>query len=168
MQKKPESKKLKNMKTGGIFIGLFLSQFSFASDGVEGFPNTMTVITSNDKPVKLENSVRDAFALRGIASNFHVYNLDHVEAFETELSRDLPANESLAREMVKQRIATMGQHTLEKNVANAYRGLTTAMHYNIQQFPAVIFDEQYLVLGVSDLSYALEQYRSYMLKHAGE
>ena len=149
------------MKYVSIVVFLLVSQFSSASSGIEIFPDSMTVITSNARPVLGAPSVIDDFSVRGKLSQFKLYNLDDVRALEDELSFDLPANEHLATQVVKHRLSKMTKPVLEQRVMEVYTGIVMAIRYRITHYPAIIFDGEYVVVGVNDLTLALDYYKAF-------
>lgn len=140
---------------------LIVSLNAIAASVDDVFPSSMTVITSNVRPLLHENRVKNAFLVRGKSGYFQVLNLDAVRALEDELSQGLPANEHLATQVVKHRLSTMGKPALSQRISVAYSGLTTAMRFGITHYPAVIFDNTTVVIGVSDLEVALNLYRAH-------
>ncbi len=151
---------MKNQWKVSVLFVLFCQAIS-ASGDEHIFPASMVVITSDARPLLHEDTVRNAFALRGKHSDFQVHNLDAVKTLEADLSRDLPANEHLATHVVKHRLSKIGKHKLSQRVGAAYAALTTAMRFGITHYPAIVFDEHYVVIGVSDVSIALRVYQAY-------
>lgn len=144
-----------------LFLLIVLSPWATASEPEKPFPLSMTVITGNARPVVNAEAVRNAFALRGNAAQFHIHNLDDVDALEAQLSEGLPANQRLAQQVFEIKVAKIGQKALEKQLIDAYRGVMLAMRFGITRYPAIVFDERYLVVGVNDLSDAVNAYQSF-------
>ncbi len=46
-------------------------------------------------------------------------------------------------------------------VKNAAVGLSKAMQYGVDRYPAIVFDGEVVVYGLTDLSSALEYYRTW-------
>ncbi|MEA1890523.1 MAG: DUF1525 domain-containing protein, partial [Pseudomonadota bacterium] len=59
-----------------------------------------------------------------------------------------------------QRIQDMDEKTNARMQRSA-TGITKAMQYGIDRYPAIIFDGQVVIYGVTDLETAFEQYQSW-------
>ncbi len=90
--------------------------------------------------------------------------MDAVDRIEQRLGKDLPADEDKALALMKQRIAGVGQSQLNQELREAYQALILSMKYGLDRYPAVIFDQQVIVYGVTDLHAATEQYRQWLKK----
>ena len=140
------------MRVGAVLVIVILT--------TEVFPDThptITVITSNTKPVA-------AFGF----NNIHYLNLDAVNLFEQELSRDLPSEENKARDIVNSRITTIGQEILHQRLLEAYRAVFTAIEFDVDRYPAIIFDSKFVVYGVTDVGVALQKYYTWYKKETNE
>ena len=89
-------------------------------------------------------------------------NLDAVDRIEQRLGKNLPADEDKALALMKQRIAGVGQSQLNQELREAYQALILSMQYGLDRYPAVIFDQQAIVYGVTDLHAATKQYRHWL------
>ena len=93
-----------------------------------------------------------------------VYYIDRIDRIQQELSKDLPANSEAAKQTVLrrfQRMYTRLSHELE----NAANGLVQAMQYGIDRYPAIVFDGNAVVYGITDVRAATQRYRQWQ---AGE
>lgn len=113
-------------------------------------PHSTVVITS------------DQFPLSGVTVPHQLFNLDAVDRIEQRLGKNLPADEDKALALMKQRIAGVGQSQLNKELREAYQALILSMQYGLDRYPAVIFDQQVIVYGVTDLHAATKQYRHWL------
>ena len=125
-------------------------------------PNRIVAITSDQYPVPnvIEND-RDDFTIE-------ILNLDAVADFEQHLGGRLPANEKQALELVKQRIAEIGQPLLNTELHHAYQALSVAMSFGIDRYPAIIIDQKVIFYGVTDLTLAIKKYRQWVKTNAEE
>tara|TARA_R110002124_G_scaffold5786_11_gene36338 strand:- start:11491 stop:11871 length:381 start_codon:yes stop_codon:yes gene_type:complete len=117
----------------------------------------MLVVTSDKYPV----ATPDAF--KSYIPKVTQLNLDSVSQVERRLSEELPANEKLAKVEFQRRVEASGKAQLESELRNAYQAVGAAMAYRLDRYPAIIFDEQVVVYGLTDLSQALEKYRQWRL-----
>jgi integrating conjugative element protein (TIGR03757 family) len=113
-------------------------------------PHSTVVITS------------DQFPLSGVTVPHQLFNLDAVDRIEQRLGKNLPADEDKALALMKQRIAGVGQSQLNKELREAYQALILSMQYGLDRYPAVIFDQQVIVYGVTDLYAATKRYRHWL------
>lgn len=133
----------------------------FACTGIQAgsilWPKSMLVVTSDKYPV----ATSDTF--KSYIPKVTLLNLDSVSQIENRLSEGLPTNEKLATTEFHRRVETIGKAQLESDLRNAYQAVGAAMAYRLDRCPAIIFDEQVVVYGLTDLSQALEKYRQWRL-----
>ena len=134
-----------------LFFNLSFALIPIAASAANDNP-TITVITSGLRPI-------NTFGVD--SAMIKVLDLDEVGMIEEQLSRDLPLNEEEAAVIARQRINTIGQATLNKKLKDAYSAVLTAMAFGINRYPAIIFDNEYVIYGVTDVSTALEKYYTF-------
>lgn len=139
--------------TGRYALLIMCAITGFASYADEAaVPHSTVVITS------------DQFPLSGVTVSHQLFNLDAVDRIEQRLGKNLPVDEDKALALMKRRIAAVGQNQLNKELREAYQALILAMKYGLDRYPAVIFDQQVIVYGVTDLHVATNQYRQWLKK----
>lgn len=89
-----------------------------------------------------------------------IYQLDAIQRFETNLSRDLVADPEQYRQMALQAIQQLDESSREK-MQRAAMGMVNAMQYGIERYPAIVFDGQAVVYGITDLPEALGHYATW-------
>ena len=99
----------------------------------------------------------DALAAQGLA--VEIWHLDAPETLEDELSVGLPADPQQAEREARAYLELLGEDELRARVARAYRAELRARELGIDRYPAVIFDGQFVVYGLTDLPTALTHYR---------
>ena len=82
-----------------------------------------------------------------------VYYIDRIDRIQQELSKDLPANPEAAKQTVFRRFQRM-DNKLSHELENASNGLVQAMQYGIDRYPAIVFDGEVVVYGVTDVNAA--------------
>jgi len=92
--------------------------------------------------------------------DLQVYRLDGIQSMERTLSDGLPPDVSVAKQIALQRLQHMDQHSTVQ-MRQAADGLAKAMHYGIDRFPAIVFNGQAVVYGVTDVKAALAQYQEW-------
>ena len=88
------------------------------------------------------------------------YELDRIRLLETRLSRELPADPKQAEAIVLDRFQHLDRATSDSLRQSAV-GLAKAMQYGIDRIPAIVFDGQAVVYGVTDISEALAHYQAW-------
>lgn len=88
------------------------------------------------------------------------YQLNGIRLVEAELSRELAADHDQSKRLIMQRIQVLGDQTRARMQRSAI-GLVRAMQYGIDRFPAIVFDGQLVVYGVSDLQVAIAYYQAW-------
>ncbi len=88
------------------------------------------------------------------------YELDRIHLIETRLSRNLPADPKQARAIVLDRLQHLDR-VASDSLQQTATGLAKAMQYGIDRIPAIVFDGQAVVYGVTDLSAALAHYQAW-------
>jgi len=124
-------------------------------------PNPLRVIevfTSEKYPVidTDGNGARDT--LRGLKITVH--KIDGIQSVERDLSLNLPVNPQAAKQIALHRIQRLDEQT-RSSMHSAATALAKAMQYGLDRYPAVVFDGEAVVYGVTDLTVALEQYRAW-------
>jgi len=127
--------------------------------GAGDLSQSIVAITSNQRPIQ---SV-DWKSASSSENNpeITILNLDAVQSLHDQLSEGLPNDETLARTMVQQKIADIGRSKLEDELRTAYLPLGTMMAYGLDRYPVIIFDQQAVIYGVTDLAQAINQYRQW-------
>ncbi len=125
------------------------------------------LVTANGAVLAGEHATVEVFTARDLpiivdvkADRVDVYEIDGIERFEAELSRGLPANDDVARHSALERIGQLKEVQLQR-VQRAARGLSKAMQYGIDRYPAIVLDGQAVVYGVTDIDEALHRYRQW-------
>ena len=110
---------------------------------------------ATDRPVSPSSIDR----LRGQAVNIElqVYRIDGIQQLEAALSRHLSSDPAVAKRVALDRIQQLDNQSTTR-LRNAAIGLTKALQYGIDRYPAIVFDRQCVVYGVTDLGQALQRY----------
>lgn len=127
-------------------------------------PKSIIVITSNQSPVSEPTNLSSYY--QGWSPDIKILNLDAVSDLEKRLAKDLPVNEAKAREVLDQRFKLIGKNQLQKDFSNAYQALVLSAKYGIDRYPAVIFDYQTIVYGVTDILAATMFYLEWQKEQA--
>ena len=116
------------------------------------------IFTTTQWPVAAQGSSSRQPGCR--ESELHVYELDCIRRIETELSKGLAADPEQSKHIVLQRIQQLDEPARAQMKSTA-EGLAKAMQYGIDRYPAIVFDGQAVVYGVTDLTVALAHYQTW-------
>ncbi|WP_239017396.1 TIGR03757 family integrating conjugative element protein [Seongchinamella sediminis] len=106
-------------------------------------------------------------SLQIVSGNDHktVYLIDRIYKLQEELSIDLPADPESAKSLALQRFQRMNTQ-LSRELENAAKGLVQAMQYGIDRYPAIVFDGQAVVYGLTDIPAATQLYQRWQAESA--
>lgn len=119
------------------------------------YPRIIEVFATADVPVIGETALNRQPEYQAL--ELHIYELDVIQRFETNLSRDLLANPEQSRRMALQAIQQMDDASREK-MQRAVMGLAKAMQYGIDRYPAIVLDGEVAIYGVTDIPEAIHRY----------
>lgn len=94
-----------------------------------------------------------------------VYVLDRINRLQQELSNELPADPESAKALALQRFQRMDAQ-LSSELENAAKGLVQATQYGIDRYPAIVFDGQAVVYGLTDIRAATQLYQRWQAESA--
>ena len=118
----------------------------------------MDIFITADQPIKR----LDAFVLRHPEIILHVHRLDAIETLEDDLSKALPADPYRAKRLALARLQQLSKESLAQ-LEHSATSIATALHYGVEQYPAIVFDAELVVYGLTDPFRALEHYRRWRL-----
>ena len=117
-------------------------------------PHVIEVFTSSKYPItKLAGSNLQE-------SEITVYEIDGIQSVERELSLNLPADPQQSKQVALQLIQNMDDQARARIQRSAI-GLAKAMQYGIDRYPAIVFDGQAVIYGITDLQAALAHYQAW-------
>ncbi len=91
--------------------------------------------------------------------NFQLYPLDGIQRIEAKLSKGLRADPEDSKRRVMERMALLDEQD-RMHMRRSAIGLAKAMQYGIDRVPAIVFDGQAVVYGITDLQAALAYYQA--------
>lgn len=139
-----------------IVLVLLVSSVGQAGPPTGPHPQLIEVFTTSDLPVMADASLGRQLAYR--KTKLRVYELDHIQRLETDLSKQLLPDPERARHIVVQRIQRWDKKQ-RTQIQNAALGLVKAVQYRVDRYPAIILDGEIVIYGVSDLRGALNRYQ---------
>jgi integrating conjugative element protein (TIGR03757 family) len=88
----------------------------------------------------------------------HVHQIDRIERLEAELSLNLPGNPEQARRQALKRMKQLSRER-QSQLQQTAKALVLAMQLGVDRVPAIVFDQQHVIYGLTDLSMALQVLR---------
>ena len=122
-------------------------------------PTVIDIFTTADQPI----SAIDTFVEKYPAIVLHIHKLDSIKQLEDELSQGLSADRVEAKRLVLRKLQQLSKGT-RSQLEQAAMSLAKAVQYGVEKYPAIVFDGELVVYGLTDLSVALTHYRHW---HAG-
>lgn len=114
------------------------------------------VFTSSDRPITGHAVI---YAAPGRpTTELQIYNLDGIQRIEAQLSQNLTADPEQSKRVVLQRFQQLREED-RAQMQHAAMGLAKAMQYGVDRYPAIVFDGEVAIYGVTDIGEALDRYR---------
>ena len=121
-------------------------------------------VLADKTPSEIEVFIDSMNPVANYADGITVYYIDRIDRLQKELSIDLPADPEAAKQTALHRFQRIDSH-LSSELENAAKGLVQAMQYGIDRYPAIVFDGNAVVYGITDVRAATQRYRQWQ---AGE
>jgi len=118
----------------------------------------MVVVVNDEQKASLMGvkTVSDYF--NRINSTFSIHSLDDVDNFENNLSEGLSSVQEEAIKQVKDTYEKIGKEKMSQLIVKAYKSKMLTLQYRLKKYPAIIFDDRYVVYGEFNLNTALNEY----------
>jgi integrating conjugative element protein (TIGR03757 family) len=120
------------------------------------FPTNIVIV--KDSQTQLTHSVSIEQLLQSKAVDLKVCDIDAVGQFEADISKLLPGDELKARQVLEEYINRTGRDAFEQEAIRAYQGIMAVVRYELEKYPAIVFDDESVIYGVTDLDEALNRY----------
>jgi integrating conjugative element protein (TIGR03757 family) len=137
---------------------VLLSGTTFADQQGSNQPAVIEVFTSGEYSIIQTNAKGSGSTLR--VREIIIYEVDGIQSIEQDLSHNLPAEPQRSKEIALQRLQKLDAQA-RTNLQLAATALAKAMLYGIHGYPAIVFDGEAVVYGVTDVSFAVERYRAW-------
>lgn len=155
------TRKTAAIKSNTMFtLLLVLSHVTQAEKLMAITPTSIEIFTTIDQPI----SAIDTFVAKHPETEVRIHKLDAIKQLEGKLSQGLSADPDKAKRLVLRKLQQLGKGT-RSQLEHSARSLAKAVQYGIEKYPAIVFDGELVVYGLSDLSAALTHYRHWQ---AGE
>jgi integrating conjugative element protein (TIGR03757 family) len=141
-----------------VVLALLAAGVAQAYQNGVGHPRLVEVFTTADSPVNGVTALNTQPAYREI--EFHVYELDAIQRIEKKLSQGLTANPEQSKRVVLQRFQQLNEEH-RAQLHRAAMGLVKAAQFGIDRYPAIVFDGEVAIYGVTDIREALHRYKQW-------
>jgi integrating conjugative element protein (TIGR03757 family) len=121
-------------------------------------PKNMVIIASDNQITKMQGVRAVQLYFNGSKGNFKIYSLDAVDHFEDSLSVGLSTDMEEAKKQVKERYESIGKAKMSELIIDAYKAKMFTLKYQLKKYPAIIFDNKYVVYGEFNINKALNYY----------
>lgn len=148
-----------------IFI-LAVMTIAFVNSAIAQLYFPSNIIVVKDSQAKLIQSGSIEQLIESKAIDLKIYDLDAVDRFESDISKLLPGDESEAKQAFEEYLNRTGREAFEKDAIQAYQGIMAAVRYELKKYPAIIFDGESVIYGVTDLDDALDRYSAWKARQA--
>ncbi|HED13283.1 MAG TPA: TIGR03757 family integrating conjugative element protein [Gammaproteobacteria bacterium] len=121
-------------------------------------PVRVEVFSTTDHIVAVDRAI--ATTESGLRVDLQVYELEGIQLVEAALSKDLPADPNQSKSLTLRRFQVLDDQLRERMHRSAI-GIAKMMQYGLDRYPAIVFDRQVVVYGVTDLQVALTYYEAW-------
>jgi integrating conjugative element protein (TIGR03757 family) len=133
-----------------------LANPSARTEDMKPLPTRIVIFTVSDQPIRDLNR----FRARHPEVVLRLHRLDTIHQFQERLSVGLPADRNAAKRMVLGRLQDIGKPTRD-DLEQGAAALMEAVQSGVEKFPAMVFDDEWVVYGLLDLSTAFSEYRNW-------
>ncbi len=141
---------------GVLVLVLLVVSVVQATEPAAVAPQIVEVFTSSDLPITGKVAINPG-SVRS-KTELQIYELDGIQRIEVELSRDLTADPEQSKRIVLQRIQQLDEASRSR-MQHTAMGLANAVQYGVDRYPAMVFDGEVAIFGVTDIREALHRYQ---------
>lgn len=138
-----------------LVLALFAGNGAHADQPASELPTRIEVFTTTDSPITREAEPTQPDS--GVI-DLQIYELDGIQRIEAKLSERLTADPEQSKRVVLHRIQRLDEAE-RAQMQHAATGLAKAMQYGVDRYPAIVFDGEAAIYGVTDIGVAIQRYR---------
>lgn len=116
-----------------------------------------TPVAAGEAPVSVEVFTDSNTPVVSVGVTPTIYVMDAIAQLQHSLSEDLPTDPAKAKALALARLQRLSSDS-SRDLENAATGLLRAQEYGLNRYPALVFDGQAIVYGVTDLGVAQQHY----------
>jgi len=141
-----------------VLLTLLAVSAAQAAQNRAGNSHLVEVFTTTDLPVTGEATISQQPGYRDM--DIHIYELDGIQRIEAKLSQGLTADPEQSKQVVLRRFQQLHEEDRAR-MQRAAMGLAKAMQYGVDRYPAIVFDGEVAMYGVTDIGEALDRYQQW-------
>lgn len=141
-----------------LVVLVLIADVAQAGRPAEVHPRLVEVFTTTELPVGGEVAITSEAAHAKM--EFHVYELDGIQRIEAKLSEGLTTDPEKSKRVVLQRFQQLDEDDRAR-MQRAAIGLAMAMQYGVDRYPAIVFDGEAAIYGVTEIGEALHRYQQW-------
>ena len=141
---------------GSLVIVILAGNIVHAAELATVTPQVIEIFTTTDSSVAGEAAISQHPDYR--KTELQIYELDGIQRIEAKLSQGLTADPEQSRRVVLQRFQQLREEDRAR-MQRAAMGLAKAAQYGVDRYPAIVFDGEVAIYGVTDIGEALDRYR---------
>jgi len=141
---------------GSLVFVILAGNVVQAAELAAATPRVIEVFTSTDLPIA--GGAVTSSAPGRPTSDLKIYHLDGIRRIEAKLSEGLTADPEHSKRVVLQRFQQLREED-RAQMQHAAMGLAKAMQYGVDRYPAIVFNGEVAIYGVTDIGEALDRYR---------
>lgn len=138
-------------------LALSTSGVAQADQNSEGNTRLVEVFTTSASPITRN---ADLSRVSSGVIELQVYELDGIQRIEAKLSEGLTADPEQSKRVVLQHFQELREDDRAR-MQLAAMGLAKAMQYGIDRYPAIVFDGEVAIYGMTDIGEALHRYQEW-------
>lgn len=138
-----------------VIIFLTISMRCFGEGEFTHKPPFVEVFTAS--PFSVNEQYLQQLNEKG-GAEFKLYTIDRIDQLQQVLSRGLSADPIEAKQEALKRFQSMDA-ALSHQLESAAKGLAKVLEYGIDRYPAIVFEGEAVIYGVTDLDVATNHYR---------
>ncbi len=136
------SKTLSAILLGAVSV-LLLGQVSQVDSAVPA--TRMDVFITADQAIQQ----LDSFVAKHPDITLRIHTLDAIETLKAKLSKGLPADPHEANRVALSRLRQLSKED-RAELEHAATSIATAVNYGVMKYPAIVFDSEFVVYGLTD------------------
>lgn len=143
---------------GSLVLVILAGNIVHAAELAAVTPQAIEVFTSTDLPINGGAAINPDTTRSKI--ELQIYNLDGIQRIESQLSEGLTSDPEQSKRVVLQRFQQLHEED-RAQMQRAAMGLAKAAQYGIDRYPAIVFDGEVAIYGVTDIGEAVHRYQQW-------
>ncbi len=143
---------------GSLVLAILAGNIVHAAELAAVTPQVIEVFISTDLPINGGAAINPDTARSKI--DLQIYELDGIQRIEAKLSQGLTSDPEQSKRVVLQRFQQLHEED-RVQMQRAAMGLAKALQYGVDRYPAIVFDGEVAIYGVTDIGEAVHRYQQW-------